>query len=168
MRHPIKTAITAALMAIPLPLFAAPQTTIWNTNQGPALPLRYIETTPVLRLTPHIANAETYAPLALFQHLYPSIPKPTVAPLRAEGNIEPSIASKSDEIGLLFRRGNLSPSYVQEFAYIDTYTNSREYEDIFNFPSIRMSLAMPRIGTGFGGGYQPLQFGFGPNAFPFW
>ncbi len=158
------SALSTALLTVALPLMAAPNT-VWNAGAAPALPLRYIESTPILRLTPQIANAEIYAPKALFLQLYPSINPQDDAVV---ATIEPSTASKTRDFGPIRTRGILSSSYVQELAYVDTYSNSREYEEFFTFPSIRMSLAMPRIGNGFGGGYQPLQFGFGPAAFRFW
>ncbi len=144
---------------------AAPAASVWAPSAGPARPYLYIESTPISRLAPQIENAAIYASDSLFTRLYPSISTDVTAENETS---ELSIASKTREIGPIKTRGNLSPSYVQEFAYIDTYTNSREYEEFFSFPSIRMSLAMPRIGNGSGGGYQPLQFGFGPAAFRFW
>ncbi len=155
-------AFTVTILATPLQ--AAPNN-IWNSEISPALPLRYVETPPVLRLTPQIANAEIYASEALFQQLYPSINADDAAEVATTG---PSIASKTRDFFPFQTRGILSSSYVQEFAYIDTYSNIRKYEDNFNFPSIRMSLAMPPYGNGFGGSYPPLQFGFGPAAFRFW
>jgi hypothetical protein len=157
-------ALSTALLSAALPLMAAPNS-VWNANAAPTLPLRYIESAPVLRLTPQIANAEVYAPKALFLQLYPSINQQADAVV---ATIEPSISSKTRDLGPIRTRGILSSSYVQEFAYIDTYSNIRRYEEFFNFPSIRMSLAMPQIGNGFGGGYQPLQIGLGPAAFRFW
>ena len=158
------TTLTAALLSTAPPLLAAPNS-VWNAQASPALPLRYVESAPVMRLTPQIANAGTYAPEALFLRLYPSI---SAGPSADAATNEPSKTSKTRDFGPIQPRGILSSSYVQEFAYIDTYSNIRRYEEFFNFPSIRMSLAMPQIGNGFGGGYQPLQFGFGPSAFRFW
>jgi len=155
------TALTTALLSTAAPLLAAPNS-VWNAQANPALPLRYVETVPIMRLAPQIANAGTYAPEALFLRLYPSI---SAGPSADVATNEPS---KTRDFGPNQPRGILSSSYVQEFAYIDTYSNIRRYEEFFNFPSIRMSLAMPRVGNGFGGGYQPLQFGFGPSAFRFW
>ncbi len=157
-------ALIAALLTTSAPLLAAPNS-VWDANASPALPLRYVESAPILRLAPQIANAETYAPKALFQHLYPSIDPMTEA---ESTTIAPTMASKTRDFGQIQPRGILSSSYVQELAYVDTYSNIRRYEDFFSFPSIRMSLAMPRFGNGFGGGYQPLQFGFGPVAIRFW
>jgi len=156
-------ALSAILLCPALPLMAAPSN-VWSAESVPALPLRYVETMPVLRLTPQIANAETYAPNALFLQLYPSI---DAAHAAAAVTIEPVATSKTRVFGPNRTRGILSSSYVQELAYVDTYSNIRKYEDYFNFPSIRLSLAMPQFGNGFGGGYQPLQFGFGPAAFGF-
>lgn len=156
--------LSATLVASTLPLLAAPNT-VWNTTTSPALPLRYIESPPVLRLTPQIANAETYAPDTLFLKLYSSIS--TNTPPDA-ATIEPSIASKTGISGPFLPRGILSSSYVQELAYVDAYSSVRKHEEFFTFPSIRMSLAMPRYGNGFGGGYRPLQIGFGPAAFRLW
>ena len=159
-----KSAFTAAAVLAASHGQAAPNS-VWNTNTGPALPYRYVESTSVLRLTPQIANPEIYASDALFLRLYPSI---STGRAPEDATIEPSIASKTREIPPFQTRGILSSSYVQEFAYIDTYSNTRKLEEYFSFPSIRMSLAMPRYGNGLGGGYQPLQFGFGPAAFRFW
>ncbi len=164
MKTIFKSALTAAAVLAAPQMQAAPNS-VWNTKTGPALPYRYIESTPVLRLTPQIENPEIYASDALFLRLYPSISAP-LAPEAA--TIDPNIASKTREIPPFQTRGILSSSYVQEFAYIDTYSNTRKFEQYFNFPSIRMSLAMPLYGNGLGGGYQPLQFGFGPAAFRFW
>jgi len=150
---------------VTLSLQAAANPSVWNTGAGPALPYRYIESTPIVRLAPQNENAAIYASDSLFLRLYPSI---NTAPSPTEATTELSIASKTREIGPIRTRGILSSSYVQEFAYIDTYTNNRRYEEFFNFPSIRMSLATPRFGNGLGGGYQPLQFGFNPAAFKFW
>ena len=155
-------AFTAAILATPLQ--AAPNS-VWNAEASPALPLRYIETAPQMRLIPQIANAGTYASEALFQQLYPSINADDDTEAATTG---PSIASKTKVFHPFQTRGILSSSYVQEFAYIDTYSNIRKYENNFSFPSIRMSLAMPPYGNGFGGSYPPLQFGFGLAAFRFW
>lgn len=157
-------ALSAILLCSALPLMAAPSN-VWHADTAPGLPLRYVEATPVLRLTSQIANAETYAPDALFLQLYPSI---SAGPAAGAATIEPLETSKTRDFEPIRTRGILSSSYVQELAYVDTYSNIRKYEDYFNFPSIRLSLAMPRFGNGFGGGYQPLQFGFGPAAFRFW
>ncbi len=161
-------AFIASALAITQPVLAAPPQSTWNLTRTPEQPLRYIEAAPVLRLAPQIANAETYAPESLLRRLYPSITPPSARRPLEEANNAPSIASKNRGFVQNGPRGNLSPSYVQEFAYIDTYSNIRKYEQYFSFPSIRMSLAMPRFGNGSGGGYQPLQFGFGPAAFRFW
>ncbi len=161
------TYFTPAPLAAALVLLAqaAPAASVWHLGTGPAQPYRYVESPPISRLAPQIENADIYVSDSLFLRLYPSINTGKTA---ENPTTDASIASKTREIGPIRTRGNLSPSYVQEFAYIDAYTNSREYEEFFTFPSIRMSLAMPRIGNGFGGGYQPLQFGFGPAAFRFW
>ncbi len=158
------SALTAAIFAAALPAKAA-QNSVWNTKAGPTLPYRYIDSVPVLLTAPQFANAETYASEALFQQLYPSIKMGTTPDAETIGS---SIASNTRDFGPFQTRGILSSSYVQEFAYIDTCSNIRKYEEYFSFPSIRMSLAMPPYGNGFGGGYPPLQFGFGPAAFGFW
>ncbi|NOR62349.1 MAG: hypothetical protein GQ535_07650 [Rhodobacteraceae bacterium] len=158
-----KTALAAAIVTLPLQVAANPS--VWNSNAGPALPYRYIESTPIVRLIPQNENAAIYASDSLYLRLYPSI---NSAPTPADVTNEASIASKTREFGPIRTRGILSSSYVQEFAYIDTYSNNRRYEEFFNFPSIRMSLATPMFGNGLGGGYQPLQFGFNPAAFKFW
>ena len=44
-------ALSTALLTAALPLMAAPNS-VWNAQAAPALPLRYIESAPVLRLTP--------------------------------------------------------------------------------------------------------------------
>ena len=165
MKPLVKGALTAAIVAATLPLQAAANPSVWNTKTSPALPYRYIESTPVLRLTLQNENAEIYASESLFSRLYPSI---NAGPAPAEVTIEASIASKTKDFGPYRPRGILSSSYVQEFAYIDTYSSNRRYEEFFSFPSIRVSLAAPRFGNGSGGGYQPLQFGFTPAAFKFW
>jgi len=165
MKPLVKGALTAAIVAAALPLQAAANPSVWNTNASPALPYRYIESTPVLRLAPQNENAAIYASKSLFSRLYPSINSAPSAPVAI---IAPSIASKTREFGPIRTRGILSSSYVQEFAYIDTYSSNRGYEEFFTFPSIRMSLATPQFGNGLGGGYQPLQFGFNPAAFKFW
>lgn len=164
MQPVFKGALTAAIFATALPVQAAPNS-VWNTESSPARPYRYIESTPTMRFIPQIANAETYASNALFMRLYPSI---NAAAIPENTTNAASIASKTRDFGPFQTRGILSSSYVQEFAYIDAYTNTGRYEEFFNFPSNRMSLAMPRFGNGLGGGYQPLQFGFGPAAFRFW
>jgi len=160
-----KGALIFAIGAAALPLHAAPATSVWNTTLRPPLPYQYIEIAPPSRLTPQIANPETYVSDSLFLQLYPSI---STRDLPEEATSATSIASKTREIVQNQPRGILSSSYVQELAYVDTYSNIRRYEEFFSFPSIRMSLAMPRFGNGFGGGYQPLQFGFSPVAFKFW
>jgi len=159
------SALTVAISAGTLPLQAAPNQSVWNTDASPELPYSYIESTPIVRLTSQSENAGIYASKSLFSRLYPSI---TARPAPVETTIGPSIASKTKDFGPIRTRGILSSSYVQEYAYIDTYSNNRRYEEFFSFPSIRMSLAAPRFGNGLGGGYQPLQFGFNPAAFKFW
>jgi hypothetical protein len=160
-----KSALTAAIAMAALPVQAAPNANVWNTNAAPAMPYRYIESAPIMRLTPQNANLEIYASEALLMRLYPSI---NTGALPVDATNAASITSKTRDLGQNQPRGILSSSYVQEFAYIDTYSNTREFEEFFNIPSISMSLAMPRIGNGFGGGYQPLQIGLGPAAFRFW
>lgn len=160
-----KSALTAAIIAATLPMQAFANPSVWHTGTGPELPYQYIESTPIMRITPQNENIGIYASDSLYLRLYPSINSAAVS---EETNIEPSIASKTRGFGPLQPRGILSSSYVQEFAYIDTYSNNRRFEEFFNFPSIRMSLATPRFGNGLGGGYQPLQFGFNPAAFKFW
>lgn len=165
MKPLVKGALAAAIVAATLPLQATANPSVWKTNASPELPYRYIESTPIVRLTSQNENAAIYASDSLFSRLYPSI-NTALAP--RDATTEPSIASKTREIGPIRTRGILSSSYVQEYAYIDTYSSNRRYEEFFNFPSIRMSLATPRFGNGLGGGYQPLQFGFNPAAFKFW
>ncbi|MBL1436642.1 MAG: hypothetical protein COB08_010640 [Rhodobacteraceae bacterium] len=157
----LKSALTSAIMAAALPLQAAPLNSVWRSDVSPMIPYQYIESVPVLRLAPQIANAQTYASDSLYLRLYPSINTASMPS-------DPSIASKTRGFVQNQTRGILSSSYVQEYAYIDTYSSTRTFEEYFSFPSIRMSLAMPPYGNGFGGGYQPLQFGFNPAAFKFW
>ncbi len=165
MKHLDKSALCAVALAATLPLQAVANPSVWNTGARPAFPYRYIESTPIVRLTPQNENAAIYASDSLYLRLYPSI---NTVPLPIDVTTEPSIASKTREFGPIRTRGILSSSYVQEFAYIDAYSNNRRFEEFFSFPSIRMSLATPRFGNGLGGGYQPLQFGFNPAAFKFW
>jgi hypothetical protein len=140
---------------------------VWSSTSGPAQPLHYVESIRVTQSSPQIARVGSYAPTALFMLLYPSIDDSKTTSTEAETNSETLIASKNRGFQQFRPRVNLSPSYVQEFAYIDTYSNIRKYEDNFNFPSIRMNLPLPWFGGGFGGGYQRLQFGFGPKLFRF-
>lgn len=148
-----------------LPLQAAPPSSIWNSGSRPIKPYQYIEPIPESQLELHYENGEIYAPDALFTRLYPSIEQGATP---VEPPAEVSIASKTTPVGPKAPRGILSSSYLQEFAYINTYSNIGRYEQPFTLPSIRLRLAMPGFGYGFGGGYQPLQFGFGPAAFSFW
>ena len=158
-------AIALALAAFPLQ--AAP-VSVWNSGLVPEQPLQYIKAAPISRIAPQIANAEIYAPESLLTRLNPSIEPDQVPEESLETNIQSSIVSKNGGFGQISPRVNLSPSYVQEFAYIDMYSNIRRYDDNITFPSVRLSLTMPRFGNGFGGGYQPLQYGFGPLAVRFW
>ena len=160
--------MTTVAMATMPAVQAAPPASTWNGAQGPALPLRYIDPAPILRLTPQIANAETYASEALYALLYPSIARAPQSARTPETTIQPSIASKNSAFTQNTTRGNLSTSYVQEFAYIDVYSNTGKYDNIITLPTIQMSLAMPRFGNGFGGGYLPLRFGFGPIKMGTW
>lgn len=140
---------------------------IWQAGTGPALPFRYIEPIRISQENPQIAQAGTYATEAIFQQLYPSIEQSTPRGLADAANIKGANVSKTSDSALFTPRVNLSPSYGQEYAYINTYSNIRKYEDIFTFPSIRMNSPLPWFGGGFGGGYHGLQFGFGPNLFRF-
>ena len=168
MKHPRHSlAPILAILAFASPVAAA-QNTIWQSDVRVQEPVLYADPAPISRLTPEIANPETYAPAALFAELYPSIPAEVLPSVGNKTNNQPSIASKNDDSFLNQPRVNLSPSYVQEFAYISTYSNIRKYVGYYSVPSIRLSLAIPRFGNGLGGGYPPLQFGFGPAAFRFW
>ena len=168
MKTPPLKALLWPLLLFASTSLAGPAASPWSNLSSPELPYRYIKTPPDLRISPQTANAETYVPEALFSRLYPSISTVDLTGDALETNIQASIASKKEVFYQLPTRGNLSTYYVQEFAYITTYSNIRKYEDFIAFPSIRMSLALPRFGNGFGGGYQPLQFGFSPAAFRFW
>ena len=99
--------------------------------------------------------------------LYPSIGDSSAARMMDSTNIEPLLPSKYGLFSHNDPSVNLSPSYVQEFAYINTYSNIRNYEERLIFPSIRMSLTLPRFGIGFGGGFRNSQFGFGPISVQF-
>jgi hypothetical protein len=166
-KGPIMKLIFASAVTVlaAMPLSAAPANSVWSLTTGPALPYRYMETESVLRRAPQIANPETYAPDALFSQLYPSI---SADPTPQDATNAPVVASKTRKNLPFEPRGILSSSYVQEFAYIDAYSNTRKFNPNLGFPSIRLSLAMPRFGNGYAGGYQPLQFGFGPIALRFW
>lgn len=168
MNNFITGGIAIAFLVSAVPLQAAPPVTIWNSAHGPALPLQYVESTANLRLTPQNANAETYASAALYSRLYPSITQQASGASQIETTIQPSIASKNGDFQQFSPRVNLSPSYVQEYAYIDTYSNSRQFDNMFRLANIQMSLAMPQFGNGFGGGYPPLRFGFGPVGMGTW
>lgn len=159
------TGSAVAIVVATAPLSAAPNTTIWNSTNGPLLPLQYIESTPILRFPPQSANQEIYASEALYLRLYPSIPVDVSDQYVENANIQPSIASKKSIFGQNSDRVNLSPYYVQELAYVDTYSNIRKYDDFISFPNIQMSLAMSQFGNGLGGGYSPFRFGFGPIGF---
>lgn len=165
MKLRISSMLTTATIAAALPLQAGSDTQVWSTDRSALIPHHYIESAPILRPEPQIANAETYASDSLYARLYPSI-NPASKP--SNSTIEPSIVSKTRDFAQNETSGILSSSYVQEYAYINAYSNIRKNEAYFSFPNIRMSLAMPPYGNGFGGGYQPLQFGFGPAVFTFW
>ncbi len=149
-------------------LQAAPEPSLWRPDQAPVLPLRYIEPVTILQFDPQIANAETYASESLYLALYPSIQQNPEAEIEGEANSQAIIASKTRDFEAFIPRGNLSPSYVQEFAYIDAYSNIRKYDGLTGFPNIQIRMALPQFGNGFGGGYQPLQFAFWPVGFGVW
>ena len=159
------SAPTAAVFLISVPFRADANPSVWNNQSTPALPYQYIESAPVSEIAPLLENDATYASDSLYKQLYPSINEMQMS---ADSTNGASMASKTRDFLSNSPRGILSSSYLQEYAYIDTYTNNKGYEEVFNFPSIRMNLATPRFGNGLGGGYQPLQFGFGPAAFRFW
>ncbi len=140
---------------------------VWSSSSGPSLPLHYIESIRISQNVPRNAPAETYAPQALFMLLYPSINDSNQDSIPQVANTVAATASKNSAFQQFRPRVNLSPSYVQEFAYIDTYSNIGKYRNNFPFPSIRMSLPLPWFGGGFGGGYQGLQFGLGSQLFRF-
>lgn len=140
---------------------------IWTNTSGPQAPLHYIANTPVSQSVVQIAKSGTYVPDSLSMLLYPSRGDSSTLHNAAGGNIEQALPSKYRVNQLILRRVNLSTSYVQEFAYIDTYSNIRRHEDTFVFPSIRMNLTLPGFGAGFGGGNQNSQFGFGPISVRF-
>jgi len=140
---------------------------IWAQTSGPGSPLHYIAEIPVLQNTAQVAKFETYAPESLSMLLYPSNNNYSTRYIANLVNTKQPSSSKYSVIQQNRRSVNLSTSYVQEFAYIDTYSNIRRYEDTFVFPSIRMNLALPEFGAGLGGGYQNSQFGFGPISVRF-
>jgi len=162
------TVLTAIAISAAAPALAAPEMSVWNNARSPSLPHQYIESVPVARLTWHNSAAETYAPEALYLRLYPSIGAQLVGDKAAVTNIQPSISSKNSPFLQNPPRGNLSTSYLQEFAYIDVYSNTGEYDNIIRQPTIQMSFSMPRFVHGLGGGYLPLQLGFGPFAAGGW
>ena len=155
MKKLITNGIAVAFLVSAVPIQAAPPVTIWSSAQSPALPIQYVESTSILRLTPQNATAETYASEALYSRLYPSIAQQASGPEPLETTIQPSIASNNGVFYQFSPRVNLSPSYVQEYAYIDTYSNSRQFDNMFRLANIQMSLAMP-------------QFGFGPIGMGTW
>ncbi len=166
----MKTRLLSLILATTLLAPAAMAGTggsVWSATTGPSLPLHYIESIRISQSVARSAPAETYAPQALFMLLYPSINDSNRDSIPQAANSVAATASKNSALQQFRPRVNLSPSYVQEFAYIDTYSNIGKYRNNFPFPSIRVSLPLPWFGGGFGGGYQGLQFGFGPKLFRF-